>query len=133
MFKIVKYWQRNPSVDADEFLKRITPAGKRSRLAPFWNDITKLRQHGCTLEQVCQFLATNQVQMSIAGLSKYIKRRDEKEQASAQKPATTKPQPSQATPERPAKEAHSRITNPADVRKASRREINLEDYENDKE
>lgn len=107
-------------MDADEFLKKITPAGKRSRLAPFWNDISKLRQSGCTLGQVCQFLAANQVQMSIGGLSKYIKLRDQREH-------------SQAAPERPAKEAHSRITNPADVHKASRREINLEDYGNDKE
>lgn len=65
-------------MDANEFLKKVTPAGQRSRLAPFWNDITKLRQSGCTLEQVCEFLATNGVQMSIAGLSKYIKRREEK-------------------------------------------------------
>ena len=65
-------------MDASEFLKKITPAAKRSRLAPFWEDIKKLRQSGCTLEQVCEFLAANGVQMSIAGLSKYIKRREEK-------------------------------------------------------
>lgn len=65
-------------MDADEFLKKVTPAAQRSRLAPFWNDITKLRENGCTLEQVCEFLAANGVQISIAGLSKYIKRRDEK-------------------------------------------------------
>ncbi len=46
-------------MDANEFLKKVTPAGQRSRLAPFWNDITKLRQSGCTLEQVCEFLAAN--------------------------------------------------------------------------
>lgn len=42
------------SVDANRFLKKVTPAGQRSRLAPFWNDITKLRQSGC-IEQVCEF------------------------------------------------------------------------------
>jgi hypothetical protein len=66
-------------VDANEFLKKVTPAVQRSRLAPFWGDITKLRDSGCTLEQVCEFLAANQVQISIAGLSKYIKRREEKD------------------------------------------------------
>lgn len=38
-----------------------------------------------------------------------------------------------APQEEPTKEPQARITNPADVRKASRREINLEDYGNDKE
>lgn len=65
-------------MDANEFLKKVTPAAQRSRLAPFWNDITKLRENNCTLEQVCEFLAANGVQISIAGLSKYIKRRGEK-------------------------------------------------------
>jgi len=65
-------------VDANEFLKKVTPAAQRSRLAPFWNDITQLRDSNCTLEQVCEFLAANGVQISIAGLSKYIKRREEK-------------------------------------------------------
>ncbi|ARU33023.1 hypothetical protein CAP31_14680 (plasmid) [Sulfuriferula sp. AH1] len=74
-------------MDANEFLKKVTPAGQRSRLVPFWNDITKLRQSGCTLEQVCEFLAANGVQMSIAGLSKYIKRREEKGEKADQTPA----------------------------------------------
>ena len=84
-------------MDASEFLKKITPAGKRSRLAPYWEDIQKLRLSGCTLEQVCEFLAANGVQMSIAGLSKYIKRREEKSSL------TTTPQPSKAQQEEPAK------------------------------
>ena len=42
-------------------------------------------------------------------------------------------QPAQAPQQEPAGEPQARITNPADVRKASRREINLEDYGNDKE
>jgi len=74
-------------VDANEFLKKVTRAGSVARLAPFWNDITKLRQSGCTLEQVCEFLAANGVQMSIAGLSKYIKRREEKGEQATPKPA----------------------------------------------
>jgi hypothetical protein len=63
-------------VDANEYLNKITPAFKRSRLAPFWNDITKLRGSNCTLGQVCEFLVDNGVQISIAGLSQYIKRHE---------------------------------------------------------
>lgn len=65
-------------MDANEFLKKVTPAAHRSRLAPFWNDITKLRENNCTLDQVRDFLAANGVVISVAGLSNYIKRRDEK-------------------------------------------------------
>ena len=122
-------------MDANEFLKKVTPAGQRSRLAPFWNDITKLRQSGCTLEQVCEFLAANGVQMSIAGLSKYIKRREEKGGSPDlkpgfghdQKPAAAKPQPAQAPQQEPAGEPQARITNPADIRKSRRRDIDLDD------
>jgi hypothetical protein len=112
--KLVEYWQRSLSVDANEFLKKVTPAGQRSRLAPFWNDITKLRQSGCTLEQVCEFLATNGVQMSIAGLSKYIKRREEKSQIrnphlvmtkNKQRPSRSQPKHRKRNPQKSLKHA----------------------------
>lgn len=67
-------------MDANEFLKNVTPAVKRSRLVPYWEDIAKLRASNCTLDQVCGFLRENGVQISIAGLSKYIKRREENEE-----------------------------------------------------
>lgn len=65
-------------MDADEFLKRVEPAAKRSRLAPFLDDIKKLRGEGCTLDQVREFLAANGVTISVAGLSKFLKRQEEK-------------------------------------------------------
>lgn len=65
-------------MNAEEFLKQVRPAGRRSRLVPFMADIRKLRQHGCTLEQVCEFLAANQVHITVAGLSAYLRRQDEK-------------------------------------------------------
>ncbi|RYE66675.1 MAG: hypothetical protein EOO81_11260 [Oxalobacteraceae bacterium] len=123
-------------MDALEFLSKVTPGKQHSRLTPFLADITLLRQHGCTLEQVCEFLATNNVQISIAGLSKFIKRREEGP-AIALSPhpesgaATSRA--ALATQVEPAHESSARITNPSDVRKASRREINLEDYGNEKE
>lgn len=123
-------------MDALEFLSKVTPGKQHSRLTPFLADITLLRQHGCTLEQVCEFLATNNVQISIAGLSKFIKRREEApaialfphpESGAATSRAAL------ATQVESAHEPSTRITNPSDVRKASRREINLEDYGNEKE
>lgn len=126
-------------MDAQEFLSRVTPGKQQSRLTPFLADITMLRQHGCTLEQVCEFLAANKVQISIAGLSKFIKRREDSPDASRGSFAST-PAPAALTApaiptlhEEAAAELSTRITNPADVRKASRREINLEDYGNEKE
>lgn len=62
-------------MDANEFLRNVTPGVKRSRLAPFWTEITKLRNGNCTLAQVCEFLDKNDVHISIAGLAQYIKRR----------------------------------------------------------
>ena len=133
-------------MDANEFLKKVTPAAQRSRLAPFWNDITKLRENGCTLEQVCEFLAANGVQISIAGLSKYIKRRDEKGEKAERVHAPDSQQKAQRvhaasgadspaaapqvlTPKESGQTAEPRkITNPADIRKARKREIDLSDF-----
>jgi hypothetical protein len=69
-----------PSLEVNEFLRNITPAATRSRLAPYWEDITKLRESNCTLGQVCAFLKGNGVHISVVGLSTYIKRRKEKEE-----------------------------------------------------
>ena len=64
-------------MDANEFLRNVTPAVKRSRLVPYWDDITKLRASNCSLGQVCGYLRENGVQISIAGLSKYIKKHED--------------------------------------------------------
>ena len=119
-------------MDALEFLSKVTPGKQHSRLTPFLADITLLRQHGCTLEQVCEFLATNNVQISVAGLSKFIKRREEGP-ANSSSAGAVAACAALATQVEPAHEPSTRITNPSDVRKASRREINLEDYGNEKE
>lgn len=92
---------------ADEYAQRVTPAAPRSRLAPYWTDISKLRDRGYTLEQVCAFLAENGVHISKAGLSKYIKRREEKEgtesrnQPSKAAPVPTNPTSQGTPPARP--------------------------------
>lgn len=66
-------------MNTDEFLKKIKPAAKRSLLAPWWKEIRELREKNCTLDQVCKFLSLNGVEITIAGLSKYIKRQEMRE------------------------------------------------------
>lgn len=112
-------------MNADEFLKSVTPARQRSRLAPYWGDIVKLRAHGCSLEQVCQFLAANQVHISVAGLSQYIRRQEAKgtlRGISEQRLLSEKPKDSP--------EDARKINNPATLREVRKREINLDDYLN---
>jgi hypothetical protein len=77
-------------VSPSEFLEKIIPAAKGSRLAPYWDDIKTLRGKKCTLSQICDFLALNDVEMSVAGLSKYISRREATE-LSGRKSQTPKP------------------------------------------
>lgn len=66
--------------DAKEFLKDLTPAAKQSRLVPYLDDITMLRDSNCSLEQVREFLESNGVTISVPGLSTFIKRRKEKDE-----------------------------------------------------
>lgn len=101
--------KRGRIVSADEFLQTITPGAQRSRLTPFWNDITKLRDSGCTLAQVCEFLAANGVPISKAGLSKFIKRRQEKQGArTAAAPADDPPELSPIAQDRARRERKAR-------------------------
>lgn len=79
---------------AEEFLKRVTPAARRSKLVPYLEDINKLRAAGCTLDQVCEFLRENGVTMTVAGLSAYLRR-----QGGVDRQA--------ATPNRPAAQANT--------------------------
>lgn len=69
-------------MDADSFLKQNAPR-PRSAMADYWDDIKKLRAAGCTLEQVREFLAANGVAVSIAAISKYIKRREAEAETSS--------------------------------------------------
>lgn len=63
-------------MDADEFSRTVRPAKLRSRLAPFWLGILKLRNQGYSLAQIREFLSLNNVTISIAGLAAYIKRQE---------------------------------------------------------
>lgn len=101
-------------MDADSFLKQNAPR-PRSAMADYWEDIKKLRAAGYTLEQVRSFLAANGVTVSVAAISKYIKRREAEGDtiAKAETPATAEtpverqkeaaPEPASSTTEKPAK------------------------------
>lgn len=107
-------------MDANEFLKLVSPAGKKSRLAPFLNDIEKLRTAGCTLEQVQDFLQRNGITISVSGLSAYLRRQVQPNDAApASTVRTTGPRPAKAPPvvepEEGTATAASGSHNPADI------------------
>ena len=114
-------------MDADEFLKKVAPSVHRSRLSPHWGDIVKLRAHGCTLDQVREFLAANQVQISMAGLSQYIRHRVAKEALGGGSERVAVSETSLKKTVASAAEDSRKISNPADLRKSRKREIDLDD------
>jgi hypothetical protein len=59
---------------ADEFLAQIQPARRRSKLEPWLADLVRLRQAGCTFDQLRQFLAQNQIHISRAAIAAYLAR-----------------------------------------------------------
>jgi hypothetical protein len=59
-------------MDANEFLKKITPEGKKSKLAPWLKDLQKLQAAGCSNAQLQQFLKVNNVEASISSIQKYL-------------------------------------------------------------
>jgi len=146
-------------MDIEEFEKQVEPRAKRSRLEPFQAQIFELKAKGYANWQVCEWLAANGVKVSQEAVRKFIKSREGKERVhapvsggqstqgqrvhastltgqQAEKPAAA---PQGSTPKDGPAPAPSgpgearKITNPADIRKARNREINLDDYSNDKE
>lgn len=65
----------------DEFFRSTTPAGKGSKLIDFWTEIETARAKKYTLAQICEWLARNDVLVTIQGLSKFIKTQEAKRYA----------------------------------------------------
>ena len=63
-------------MDINEFLNATAPAGKRSVLDPFLEEIQILRKRNYTLDQIRQYLAANLVKISIPAISKFIKQHE---------------------------------------------------------
>lgn len=58
-------------MDIEEFQKHRLPRAKRSKLEPFINEIRQLKENGYANYQVCEWLASNDVKISIEGFRKF--------------------------------------------------------------
>lgn len=119
---------------ADEFLKQVQPASKQSRLTPYLDDLKKLREAGCTLKQVQDFLKRNDVIISVGGLAAYLQRQAKPKtgKPAASGKRNTKPEAGQpaeeivgeeTTPESQVVGSH----NPADLDKIFSSKVDLDD------
>lgn len=107
----------------DEFIKLNKPANQRSMFDPYINEIFRLKKAGYSLVQICQFLSENDIKTNKSSLSQYIKRRSNCLKEEQDRPMIQENnEPVQKTP------GESKINTPADVRKARRHEINIDDY-----
>lgn len=61
-------------MDINEFIKRVQPRKKRSRLIPFADQIWTLKTHGYTDLQIRDWLAENGVEVSRETVRKFIKK-----------------------------------------------------------
>ena len=135
-------------MDIEEFEKRVKPSAKRSRLEPFRSQIFELKAKGYADWQVRDWLAANGLEVSRQAVQQFIKKgeqaqrvhaADSTEKAQRVHAATGADTPAAApqvlTPKESGQTAEPRkITNPADIRKARKREIDLSDFsEPDKE
>lgn len=64
-----------PSMDISEFEKQVHPRSKRSRLDQFKAEIFELKNKGYTNGQVKEWLAKNELLVSIEAVRKFIKSR----------------------------------------------------------
>lgn len=63
------------ALDLDEFVKQNTPAARSwSKLAPYLGDMRRLRGMGYSHKQIQSYLATKGIEVSIPGISSYLKR-----------------------------------------------------------
>jgi hypothetical protein len=85
-------------MDVDEFIKRVRPASRKSKLRPFIDSIQQLIGMDYTHEQVRNFLKENGVEISRAGLSAFLIRQ-ERNKAKTPDERSHSP-PRQAKPER---------------------------------
>ena len=66
--------QKGGRMDAEQYLKKRPPKVRVSRLADKWSDIKKLRDKGCSLEVIRDFLKENGIETSRTNLHLFIKR-----------------------------------------------------------
>ncbi|MHA6823938.1 hypothetical protein ACQUKI_20740 [Ralstonia pseudosolanacearum] len=66
--------RQEPRLSAADFLKQVTPASQRSKLSPWAAEIKLLREAGCSLAQIRDFLAHNGVSVAASTLNAFIGR-----------------------------------------------------------
>lgn len=83
---------------AEEYLqaRKVSGAG-RSKLAPAWPDIQKLREAGCSLYEIQTFLKENSIETSVPNLAAFIKRQEAKKQSATDKTGATRNLPTGGT------------------------------------
>jgi hypothetical protein len=116
---------RGFELDIDEFEKQVKPGAKRSRMEPYRAQIFALKSKGYADSQVRDWLATNGVIVSRQAVQQFVKKRQALMTANA--PAVTT-RHALSTKDSGNVSPSSKITNPADIRKARKREIDLSDY-----
>lgn len=67
-------------VPLSDFIQSTAPAGKKSKLLDYWDEIQAARAQGYTYAQICAWLAQNGVVITIQGIAKFIKTQTQKEE-----------------------------------------------------
>ena len=70
-----------PKYPLSDFMDSTRPAQRQSKLLGYREDIRIARANKYTLAQICQWLKKNGVEVSIKGLSKFIKTQERRELA----------------------------------------------------
>ncbi|MDB5815718.1 MAG: KorA protein [Rhodocyclales bacterium] len=65
--------RRRESMNIEEFTQQVQPRKKRSKLIPFIQQIRELKARGYTDQQIRQWLAMNQIEVSREAVRKFIK------------------------------------------------------------
>lgn len=65
-------------MDLRTFKRKVAPARRGSKIAPYLKQVQQLRSDGYTLRQVCEFLAFQKVRVTVAGLSVFLIRQERK-------------------------------------------------------
>jgi hypothetical protein len=92
MLNSTNYKTQGRSLELEEFLSRVKPATRRSKLEPYLNDLRRLRELGYTLSQMQSYLAAKEIHATIQTISAYLKKKDEV-QPSKNPGHEVKPQP----------------------------------------
>lgn len=64
-------------MDINEFINQVKPK-PRSKIEPFYEDLKKLKEANCTIEQLQKFVKLNGLSVSKSAIDQYMKRKQNK-------------------------------------------------------